>query len=320
MSLNITKFAVIHNKNNENENQTVLVDIVKSTDDIRDEIENIICNDEIVTYHEENFLVNFEEYDRIIKKYISNPKLLIGTYYYTIDNKLFMLLYDNAFKKTELLENGESFKYDDLFTLGCQIISGNLTNNNIVIIKMGIDISKITYEPLQEYELKNLFLDIFIKKGICISENGDVQEYEYTQNYLDNATESYGSEYIHQNYKTDEFSLCDYVLVIATNTDNKLPLNKKATNIIKKFANVVENAYGNAFIAIYKKSNHQISISPFISLDTKTFKITYDLITNTKFYPIDEEYNMSNDSINIDDNIIPKSFNCTLALINKRLL
>ena len=100
MSLNITKFAVIHNKNNENENQTVLVDIVKSTDDIRDEIENIICNDEIVTYHEENFLVNFEEYDRIIKKYISNPKLLIGTYYYTIDNKLFMLLYDNAFKNS----------------------------------------------------------------------------------------------------------------------------------------------------------------------------------------------------------------------------
>lgn len=137
--------------------------------------------------------------------------------------------------------------------LGAQITYQHVTSDLIIIKKKlnytlnGTNIStKTTPDSVEVYDLINTLENVFVKEGVVIDINGNMQTYTYIMNPIEHLMLT-DAKY-ETNYVCHEYEVYTHVMIIVADLrEINGKLNKTATLLAGKPVN------GTVFVALYKK-------------------------------------------------------------------
>jgi len=250
---------------------SMYIDVNRGQDKIKDDIEEIVDDDEYVEFHT---MENQDQLLECIAKHINPPgNTVTGTKTY-LNGKLFQSVFD-------ALSNTIDQSNTKLNKLGTQFADGIPTEREVILIKNNI-ISDTVVEltSINKLEVRNLLEDKFIKQGIVYKADTSHEIYTYSQNHLDNLMHKFGQDYVLNNFHYDEMEIGDMIFTISSNK-NDTDENTLMSKIVGK------NVTGNTFCSLYMKGDHTRE-AVYISLNKDIFdKIVY-LLQCSDFDPTDD--------------------------------
>jgi hypothetical protein len=256
---------------------------------IREDIEELVEDDEIVTFHKLEDFDNSTFLEAIVKHtgcdVVDGVKIFIGEKFY---QAMFVPQ-----------SNVEIFDSSKVNMLGTQITNGIPTLNPVVIFKYKVKSdTEIEFDNLTYIDLVSILEDKFFHTGVFIKLNPDesynMEQYTYQQHILDATMDKYSVEYINENFLTDEIELGDMIFKIAHNK-NAPTVNKKLSKIVGHTVN------GDVWCGLYYKPDHTRE-STFISINKDHVLKILEILHNAQFNSCDHYKNITTETAeNITD-------------------
>lgn len=250
---------------------SMYVDVNRGQEKIKDDIEEIIDDEDYIEFHT---MENQDKFLECITKHINPPgNTVTGTKTY-LDGKLFQSVFD-------ALSNTIDQSNTKLNKLGTQFADGIPTEREVILIKNNIiSDTEVELTSISKLEVQRLLEDKFIKNGIVYKANKSCESYTYSQNHLDNLMHKYGQDYVLNNFQYDEMEIGDMIFTISSNK-NETEENLLMSKIVGK------NVAGDTFCSLYMKGDHTKE-AVYISLNKDIFdKIIY-LLQCSDFDPTDD--------------------------------
>jgi hypothetical protein len=246
------------------------IDVNRGIDQVIEDIEDVVEDEEYIKFYtmdnQDDFLACIQKHIDPKGKIISGAKTYIG-------HKLFQTIFVG-------LSNAKTHSDSVLNKLGSQFADGIKTAKAVMLIKNSIKSdTHVELDSLSKSETRQVLESKFISKGIVYSPSGEIEEYNYSQNHLDNLMYKYGQQFVFDNFHYDEMELCDMVFIIASNKNDTVE-NKTMSNIVKK------KVCGDVFCSLYYKADH-IRDSTYISITKDMFRKIIFLLEHENFDPTD---------------------------------
>jgi hypothetical protein len=256
---------------------------------IREQLENILDDDD--NFHLDQFTTN-EEMFEIIHKELGSPTVAV-TACNIWESK--DLIYAGYFIDSSEFDTDEKKSDKKINMLASQIVSHNVTGRlAIVKTKLSYEIKdnnvKCITEPdnLSTYDLLNILENIYVKNGISLTANGNMIDYKYIVNPLEQLILTDPTYEAHYRYHEYEIYNCVIKVILDINYNNDTSTNINASWICNRIIK------GDVFIAMYRKPEFNEN-PPYISISQETFKNIVNLrklssTAGTNINKSDKEY------------------------------
>lgn len=246
------------------------IDVNRGIEQVIEDIENAVEDEEYIKLHT---MDHPDEFLKCIEKHIDPKNDIISGVKTYVGNKLFQTIFIGT-------SNTITTQDSMLNKLGTQFADGIKTERTVMLIKNIIKSdTHVELDSISRSDIRQVLENKFISRGIVYSPSGNIEEYTYSQNHLDNIMYKYGQQFVLDNFHYDELEIGDMVFIIAC--------NKNDTNDNKTMSNIVgKKVCGDAFCSLYYKSDHTRD-STYISLTKEMFKKILFLMANKNFDPTD---------------------------------
>ena len=246
------------------------IDVNRGIEQVIEDIEDVVEDEEYIKFytmdHSDDFL-------KCIQKHIDPQDTIISGAKTYIGNKLFQTIFVG-------LSNATQHSDSILNKLGMQFADGVKTATSVMLIKNIIKSdTHVELDSITKSETRQVLESKFISKGIVYSPSGHIEEYNYSQNHLDNLMYKYGQQFVLDNFHYDEMELYDMVFIIASNKNDTVD-NKVMSDIVKK------KVCGDVFCSLYYKADH-VRDSTYISMTRDMFRKIIFLLEHKNFDPTD---------------------------------
>jgi len=177
--------------------------------------------------------------------------------------------YHIYYRQCDIDDNDDN---DIEYNLASQIINTHrdtmsYTNMDIVICKYDVLNNDPCIENIDKFDIINLLFGVFIKTGLIITKNGEVNEYEYISSPIDNIS---GNEQ-YRNIRHCNYKFMDMQLILHVKLDEENTVNNEIASTIAKTP-----VHGDVRLAMMYDDNN--SVYNFASIDKNTFDKIYSLI------------------------------------------